>query len=269
VKNPFRDKIVVVTGGASGIGRATAMRFAMAGTKTALLDFDVKTLEKTAGEFAGKGFPVFTRKCDVSDQEEVTAAIEAVIDHYGGIDILFNNAGITQRSSFVATDVSVYRRVMDVNFFGAVYCTRAAINSIIERKGMIIVTSSIAGVAPLIGRTGYCASKHALHGFFETLRCEIADNGAHVMIVCPGFTTTSLQTRALDGDGSVTRHPQSTVGKQYTAESVAEEIFKGALKRKPTLVLSPVGKISCYMVRFVPRFYERIMSKRIKKEIER
>lgn len=269
MKKPFMDKVVVVTGGASGIGRATAEYFAREGAKIALLDMDPAALGRAADDFVESGYPVFTQKCDVSIEKECTSAITDVIGHYGGIDVLFNNAGITQRSPFINTDPSVYRRVMDVNYFGSVYCASAAIESIIERKGMVIVTSSIAGVAPLIGRTGYCASKHALHGFFETLRCELADAGVHVMMVCPGFTTTNLQCRALDGDGSVTRHPQSTVGKQYTAESVAQAIYRGAVKRKSIIVLSAVGKISCYMMRFMPGVYEKVMSRSIKKEIRR
>ncbi len=269
MKKPFMDKVVVVTGGASGIGRATAECFAREGAKLALLDMDTEALGRAAGEFEERGYQVYIKKCDVSIEEECTGAIRDVISNYGGVDVLFNNAGITQRSPFVSTDPSVYRRVMDVNFFGSVYCTSAAIESIMERKGMVIVTSSIAGIAPLIGRTGYCASKHALHGFFESLRCELADDGVHVMMVCPGFTTTSLQSRALGGDGSVTMHPQSTVGKQYAAESVAGAIYRGAVKRKPTIVLSAVGKFSCYMMRFMPGIYEKIMSRSVKKEIQR
>jgi len=122
--------------------------------------------------------------------------------------------------------------VMDVNFFGSLYCTKAAIQSLIERKGTIIVIESIAGITPLLGRTGYCASKHALHGLFSSLRSEIRDTGAHIMLVCPGFVETNLQARALDGNGRVTTHPQSVVGTPTTAERVAESVFQGIAKEQ-------------------------------------
>ena len=154
--------------------------------------------------------------CDVSHQDACTTAIGQVLDHFGGIDVLVTNAGITQRSAFVDTDIAVFEKVMAVNFFGSLYCTKAAIHSLIERKGLIIVNESIAGIAPLLGRTGYSASKHALHGLFTSLRTEIRETGAHVMVVCPGFVETNLQTRAMGGDGRVTQQPQSRVGGQQT-----------------------------------------------------
>jgi short-subunit dehydrogenase len=161
----------------------------------------------------------------------------------------------------------VYRKVMDVNFFGSLYCTAAAMQSLIARKGVIIVIESLAGVAPLLGRSGYCASKHALHGFFTSVRSEVRDAGVHVMIACPGFVKTNLQTRALGGDGEVTRHPQSMVGKPTTAEHVAEAIFKGTLKRKHLLVLTPVGKLTYWLSRLAPVIYERIQARQLRDEL--
>jgi short-subunit dehydrogenase len=179
-----------------------------------------------------------------------------------------NNAGITQRSAFVDTDIAVFERVMAVNFFGALYCTKAAIHSLIRRSGLIIVNESIAGIAPLLGRTGYSASKHALHGLFTSLRTEIRGTGTHVMVVCPGFVETNLQTRALGADGNVTVRPQSRVGGQQTPEKVADIIYKGAIRRKDLLVLTPVGKITWWMSRLVPPLYERIMAKQLKSELD-
>ncbi|MBW2048702.1 MAG: SDR family NAD(P)-dependent oxidoreductase [Deltaproteobacteria bacterium] len=155
-----------------------------------------------------------------------------------------------------------------MNFFGSLYCTKAAIRSIVERKGLIIVNESIAGLAPLLGRTGYSASKHALHGLFTSLRSEIRGSGAHVMIVCPGFVKTNLQARALGGNGQVTKHPQSTVGSQSTPEEAAEAIFRGAMRRKHLLVLTPVGKISYWISRISPILYERMMARQLRSELE-
>ena len=200
----FRNKVVVITGGASGIGLALARRFAQGGAQLALLDMDPSALETAEKEIKALGGRCIGIGCDVSKKENCDAAISRVLRHYGGIDVLINNAGITQRGAFVETDTAVFEKVMAVNFFGSLYCTKAAIESLIERKGLIIVNESIAGIAPLLGRTGYSASKHALNGLFTSLRTELRGTGAHVMIVCPGFVETNLQTRALGGDGNVT-----------------------------------------------------------------
>jgi short-subunit dehydrogenase len=207
--------------------------------------------------------------CDVAREMECEAAIQAITARYGGMDILVNNAGITQRSAFVDTRVAVYRQVMDINFFGSLHCTKYAIASLIERKGSIIIIESLAGVAPLLGRTGYCASKHALHGLFTSLRSELIGSGVHIMIVCPGFVKTRLQTRALGGDGRVTRHPQSTVGRQESPARVADAICRAMLKKKKLLVLSPIGKLTYWLSRLAPSVYERLMARQLKAELDR
>ena len=247
MQNVFKNKVIVITGAASGIGAAVCDRFAKEGACIQLLDRDEEGVTAAADRLRADGVEARGYKCDVSSEDECNKVIAQIIEQCGGIDVLVNNAGITQRSAFVDTAASVYRKVMDVNFFGSLYCTRAAIDSLIERRGMIIVMESLAGVAPLLGRTGYCASKHALHGFFTTLRTEIRDSGVHIMIVCPGFVETNLQTRALGGDGQVTTHPQSVVGKPTSAAEVAADIYAGALARNPLLVLTPVGKLSYWI----------------------
>ena len=264
----FGGKVVVVTGAASGIGLAICERFAKAGALLGLLDMDANRLETAKEMISGHGFQCFSVPCDVSQKDACTTAIGEILEEFGGIDVLVNNAGITQRSAFVDTDIAVFEKVMAVNFFGSLYCTKAAIQSLIERKGLIIVNESIAGIAPLLGRTGYSASKHALHGLFTSLRTEIRETGTHVMVVCPGFVETNLQTRALGGDGNVTHHPQSRVGGQQTPEMVADIIYRGALRRKDQLVLTPVGKLTCWMSRLLPPLYERIMAKQLKSELD-
>ena len=265
----FKNKVVVVTGAASGIGAAICLRFAREGARIGLLDMDAKGVKAASDKLRANGADAVGIRCDVVDEDECTSAMKEIIGRYGGIDVLVNNAGITQRSAFVDTRISVYRRVMEVNFFGSLHCTKAAINSLIERKGIIIVIESLAGITPLLGRTGYCASKHALHGFFTSLRSELRNTGTHIMLVCPGFVETSLQSRALGGDGRVTTHPQSMVGKPVSAESVAGKIYKGAAERKHLLVLTPVGKLTYWIHRFAPRLYERLMARQLKEELLR
>jgi len=260
-------KIVVVTGAASGIGASIARKFARQGAGLGLLDIDEKGVETMAAEFGRAGIEAVPVKCDVSEEADCMAAVGKIINHFGGADILVNNAGITQRSAFVDTRSSVFRKVMDVNFFGALHCTKAAIDSLIERKGIIVVIESIAGIAPLLGRSGYCASKHALHGLFTSLRAEIRSSGVHVMIVCPGFVETNLQTRALGSDGLITTHPQSRVGKQASPEQVADAVYRGVIKRKHLIILSPVGKLTYWLNRLAPILYERLMARKLKDEI--
>jgi NAD(P)-dependent dehydrogenase (short-subunit alcohol dehydrogenase family) len=269
MSSEFKDKIVVVTGAASGIGAAVCDRFAREGASLMLLDRDEAGVKAVVDRLRADGVDARGFKCNVACEDECRAAIEQIIEHRGGIDVLVNNAGITQRSAFVDTEISVYRKVMDVNFFGSLNCTKAAIDSLIDRKGMIIVIESLAGVAPLLGRTGYCASKHALHGLFTTLRSELKTTGVHIMLVCPGFVETNLQTRALGGDGQVTIHPQSVVGKPTSAARVAADIYAGAVARKPMLVLTPVGKLSYWINRLAPRLYERIMARQVRDELIR
>lgn len=270
MKTPgFEKKVVAVTGGASGIGAAICRRFAQAGAHIALLDLDGEGAECLARELEGRGARALGLRCDVSREEECSDAIGTILRSFGGIDVLVNNAGITQRSAFVDTQIGVYRRVMDVNFFGSLCCTKAAIASLVERRGLVIVIESIAGVAPLLGRSGYCASKHALHGLFTTLRAELRGAGVGVIIVCPGFVRTNLQSRALGGDGRVTAHPQSTVGKQISPEEVAEAVYRGARRRKGLILLTPVGILTYWLSRIAPLVYERLMARHLRAELRR
>ena len=265
----FQNKVAVVTGGASGIGLAISRIFGMAGASVAIIDFDKNGMEKTVKELNAEGIHCLGYFCDVADFEMCGQTMKKIIADFGGIDFLFNNAGITQRSPFLQTAVSVYRKVMDIDFFASVQCAKAAIECLIERKGMIIVTSSIAGFAPIAGRSGYSAAKHALHGFYGVLRSELKEKGVDILIVCPGFTETNLQTRALDGDGTVTKHPQSTTGKVSTPADVASEIFKAVMKREKLLVLSTVGKISYILTRIAPGLFDYIQLKQLRSELER
>jgi NAD(P)-dependent dehydrogenase (short-subunit alcohol dehydrogenase family) len=268
-RREFAGRVVAVTGGASGLGAAFARRFARAGAKLALLDLDGAAAQRTATELEAAGAECLAVACDVSDEASAREAIAAVTRRFGGLDVLVNNAGITHRSAFAETGLDVYRRVLGVNFFGPLHCTKAALASLVERRGLVVVVSSIAGVAPLYGRTGYAASKHALHGLFGSLRAELAPAGVDVLIVCPGFTATNLSKAALDADGSVTRHPQSTVGRIATPESVADAVFDAAARGRRLLVLSAAGRAAYLLNRLWPALYERLMARSLRRELER
>ncbi|MBT8351887.1 MAG: SDR family oxidoreductase [Deltaproteobacteria bacterium] len=263
----FKNKVVVITGGASGIGLATALEFSKYGAKIALLDMDEQALESCKSLFNKSAHDCMELFCDVTHEDACKNAIKEVLQRHGKIDILFNNAGITQRGVFLNTKTEVFKRVMDVNFYGSLYCTKAALGSLIEQKGQIIVNESVAGVAPLVGRTGYSASKHALHGLFTSLRCELRHKGVHVMIVCPGFIKTNLQLRALDSNGNIATHKQTRIGKQSAPKEAAIKIVKQAARKNDMVVLTGMGKMGYVISRLAPKLYERIMTYQFKQEL--
>ncbi len=260
----FERKVVLISGACAGIGRALALRFAHAGARLVLLDLEQQALDSLVQHLAehhtGEALGLC---CDVADAEAVRHAVTLAIDHFGGIDVLVNNAGVTHRSTFAETDLAVFQRVMAVNYFGALHCTHAALSSLIERRGQIIVMSSLSGFAPLLYRSAYNASKHALHGLFETLRYEIRGSGVNVMLVCPGFTATDLRKNALVGDGSRAPQPPLAMGKVASPQDVAEAIYHAALKRRRLLVLSNVDWRARVLARFFPRLFERALLPRL------
>ncbi|PAU89601.1 short chain dehydrogenase [Pseudomonas sp. WN033] len=256
----FHNKVVVITGGCAGIGRALALRFAHAGARIAILDIQDETLVAFRQQLMDKlNAEVLALHCDVADEAQCEQAICQVIEHFGGIDVLINNAGITHRSAFAETELTVFRRVMAVNYFGALHCTRYALASLVERQGQVIVLSSLSGFAPLLYRSAYNASKHALHGLFETLRMEVREQGVNVMLVSPGFTATDIRKNALVGDGSISQQVINTPFKVASPTDVADDIYHGALKRKRLLVLSNVDWRARLVARLFPRLFERWM----------
>lgn len=260
---------VIVTGGAGGIGTALARRFGIEGARIALLDRDRQALDDTVKALTDSGVDAKGYACDVTDRGQCETAVNVAVEDLGGLDVLMNNAGITHISLFKKTDPSVIERVMAVNFFGSLYCTHAAIPSLLESKGRICVTSSISGFAPLLGRTGYCASKYALHGLFETIRTELVDDGVSVTMACPIFTESNLHQGTLDGEGAIAGYARSKTGRMYTADEVADGMYRATIQRKRLIVFSGQGKLSYWLSRVAPALYDRGMRKRFKVELRR
>jgi len=260
----FAGKTVIVTGAAGGLGRALCLRFAAAGARIVALDRDAAVLQ---GLTFPDGVDAIRLGCDVSNEADCLDAMAEARRAFGGIDVLINNAGITHRSAFAHTESAVIRHVMEVNFFGALHCTHAALSDLVARRGMVIAISSVAGFAPLIARTGYAASKHALHGFFDSLRSEVEPAGVKVLLVCPSFIQTGIEKNALAGDGGPARHPQAIVGMRATPEAMAERIFQAASREQRMLLPDRVSRLSWWVSRLAPRLYERLMVRKLGKEM--
>ncbi|MEN8238365.1 MAG: SDR family oxidoreductase [Actinomycetota bacterium] len=264
-KRDLSGASVLITGAAGGLGRSLARRFAMSGARLALLDVDGDRLGSASAEFPD----AVVLAADLVDPEACVYAVDRVVESHGGIDVLINNAGVTHRSAFIDTDPAVIRRVMEVNYLGSVNITSAALPSLVERSGAIGVISSVAGFAPVLGRTGYAGSKHALHGLFSTLRAELRPSGVDVTIIAPTFVDTDMQQRALGGDGTVTSHPQSRVGRQVDSAAVANDVFRAIERRRRFVAIGGIGHVSHALATLAPRIYERLMVRSLRSELDR
>ncbi len=266
-KRDLSGRTVVVTGGAGGIGRALAHAFGAEGGRTALLDLPSSPLDEACDQLARAGIEAVACPCDITDPEQVSTTIARVHEALGRVDVLINNAGVTHRSAFADTRPEVFRRVMEVNLFGSLHVTRACLDDLIARRGLIITVSSIAGVAPLYGRTGYAASKHALHGLFESLGAELADHGVGVLMVCPSFVESGLEASTLGADGERIDRPRSKVGNLRQPDEVAAAVVKAARSGRRRLVLTPVGKTSALLSFAAPGLYQRLMIRSLRSEL--
>ena len=267
-RRDFVGKVVVITGAAGGLGRALAGAFAGAGARIAALDRDAAGVEALAAELRAEGRQALGLACDVTDAGACARAMDEVMRSWGQIDVLINNAGISHRSAYRRTDPAVTRRVMEVNFFGSVHCTRAALDALLAARGLVIVISSVAGFAPLIARTGYAAAKHALHGFFDSLRVELADDGVGVLLVCPSFIATGIDRNALGGDGAPARHAQQIVGVRALADDVAADILHAARSGRQLLLPGRMAKLAWWVSRLFPGYYARAMVRRLRGEMD-
>jgi NAD(P)-dependent dehydrogenase (short-subunit alcohol dehydrogenase family) len=268
-RRDYRDRTVVISGAAGGLGRALSLRFGLLGAKVGIIDQEKEALGRLSRELTARGINNTPVTLDITKEKACGRALDSISRKLGGLYVLVNNAGITHRSAFVKTGSQVFRRVMDVNFFGSLYLTRAALPYLIASKGQIIVISSIAGFAPLLGRPGYAASKHALQGLFSSLRPELSSYGITVTIVCPGFTKTGINKNALDWDGSRTVHPQSTLGKVADPWETAGVIINGAINNRPLVIHSTIGRITYLMMKIAPWLYERMMPRLLRFELDR
>lgn len=255
----FSNKVVVITGGSDGIGKALVEDLLKQNAYVATCGRNHDKLYELESAHAGKHLLTYT--ADVSKEQDCKNFIDIVIQRFGKIDILINNAGISMRAEFEETDIETIKRVMDINFWGTVYCSKLALPYIKQAQGTIVAVSSIAAYRGLPGRTGYTASKAAVNGFMEVLRTELLHSGVNVMWVCPGFTTSNIRNVALNKDGKPQGETTMDEGKMMSAAECAMHILHAIEKRKRTLVLTFTGKRAIFMNRFFPKLADTMVYK--------
>lgn len=256
--------LAAVFGGGGAIGLGIARAYARRGYRLALLDYDPQRLAAAAGQFSDStGYA-----CDITNEANLAAAVERLQADHGRLDDLVHAAGLTHVSPFAETDPAVIRRVMEVNFIGVANVTRLCLPDLRNTRGRIVVLSSVCGFAPLVGRTGYCASKYALHGLFEALRCEERRYGVSVTMVCPSFVDSDFAARGLAGDGAVLAHARTTTGEMLAPDALGEATVRAAIRRRKLLVASRQGKLAYWISRFAPGLYQQMMARRFQKILE-
>jgi NAD(P)-dependent dehydrogenase (short-subunit alcohol dehydrogenase family) len=268
-RRDLKGKVILISGAAGGLGKALCLRYATAGSRIAATDLDATRLAALIIALQKMGAQALALPGDITDPEACKAAVAATLSHFGTLDGLINNAGISHRSLLRATQPEVIRSVMEVNFFGALNLTHAALPHITAQRGFIAAISSVAGFSPLIGRTGYAASKHALHGFFESLRSEVENDGVSVTLVCPSFISTGIGAAALDGQGDNSAgKPRLTSGGESSAEDIAERIFEAIAENYRLLLPDRTARLAWWISRLTPAFYARTMKRRLGAEFQ-
>lgn len=261
----FNNKVIAITGASSGIGEALAKEFSSRGAKIAMCARNIEKLAIISQQLDNESF--YTA-ADVTKEDDCREFVEKSVAKFGRIDILICNAGISMRALFDDVDLNVLKRLMDVNFWGTVYCTKYALPYVQQSQGSIVAISSVAGLHGLPARTGYSASKYAIHGFMETIRIENMKKGVHVMIAAPGFTNTNVRLSALTSNGSSQGETPLDEAKLMSAEEVARRIAKGIKKRKRMVLMEFNGRATSFIKKFCPSLLDKLFYSHMAKELD-
>ncbi len=265
----LKDKVILITGASSGIGKSLAEEFASRGANVVLGARQyVKLCEISDNIIKKYNVKSLAIQLDVTNEEDCRNFVNQALYSMGKIDVLVNNAGISMRALFNDLDLKVLRQIMDINFWGTVYCTKYALPELLKVKGSVVGVSSIAGYKGLPGRTGYSASKFAMNGFLESLRVENLKTGLHVMTACPGFTASNIRNVALNKDAVSQGETSMDEGKMMTSEEVAKIIADGLGKRKRELVMTGQGKLTVFLQKFIPALLDKLVYNVFAKEKE-
>lgn len=256
----FENKVVWITGASSGIGEATAYQFAKEGAKLILSARREDELLRVKQNTGLPSHQVFILPIDIENIEKISEKAKQAIQHFGKIDVLFNNAGISQRGSVLDTDISVYQKIFNLNFFGVIALTKAVLPFMKQQKsGQIAVTSSVSGKLATPMRSGYCASKHALHGFFDALRSEIYQDNISVTLICPGYIHTNISYNAVAADGSKFGKMDENQANGMSPEECASRIVEAIYKKRDEVYMGGKEVLGVYLKRFFPRILSKLL----------
>ncbi|HKL33933.1 MAG TPA: SDR family oxidoreductase [Tangfeifania sp.] len=253
----MQKKVVIITGASSGIGKALAEKYAAEGWNLVLAARRDERLQELKEKLARA--EVLTVKTDVTVEGDCKNLVEKAVEKFGKIDVLINNAGISMRALFNNTEMEVLHRLMNVNYWGTVNCTKYAMPHLLKQKGSLVGVISVGGYIGLPGRAGYSASKFAVRGFLETLRIENLKTGLHVLVAAPGFTASEIRKSALTANGDKQGETPRNENKMMSAEACAVHIFRAVEKRKRQLILTFLeGKFTVFLSKIMPRFLDRM-----------
>jgi len=260
----FNNKVVIITGASEGIGRALSLKFAEQRAKVIISARNEKRLNELKIEIESSGASALVVPTDVTDKNACKNLIKSAIEEYGQIDVLVNNAGRTMWTSFEdIEDLSIFKQIMDLNYLGCVYCTYFALKYLKKSKGQIVGVSSVSGLNGVPSRTAYAASKHAMFGFFDSLRIELQDTGVSVTMIAPDFVLSEIHKRALDGSGNSLGKSPMQESKIMTADECSLLIMNAIEKRDRILITSLRGKLGRWMKLILPSVVDKIAAKAI------
>lgn len=262
----FRDKVIVITGASSGIGQGLTLRLAGLGASLALAGRDAIALETVRTECEQRGSKAIAVPMDVAEQTQCQEMMRKTVEQFGQIDILVNNAGITMWAPFEeVSDLSIFEQIIQVNYLGSLYCTHYALPYLKQSKGQIVAISSLSGKTGVPLRSGYAASKHAVTGFFESLRIEMAPSNVDVTIIYPSFVATQTHKRAFGGDGKSLGQSPVQAKDVMSVDECVDQILPAIQKRKRELIMTLRGRVGQWIKLIAPELVDNIARNAIEK----
>ena len=261
---PYGGKTIVVTGASQGIGKALALALASQKARLALAARDEAALAEVADACRTRGADALVVPTDVTRPAECERLVAATVERFGGVDVLVNNAGASMWARFdEVQDLSVYESLMRVNYLSCVYLTHAALPHLVKSRGQIVAVASLAGLTGVPTRSGYAASKHAVFGFFDSLRIELAGSGVSVTVVAPDFVVSEIHRRSIGPDGRPLGGSPMQEAKIMTAEECAQRILAAMTARRRLAILSWRGRIGRFVRLVAPGLIDRVAARAV------
>ena len=263
----FRGKHVLITGASTGIGRELAVALARRGARLTVAARGRAALDETVRQIVAAGADALALPTDVTDPAACGRLVEQAVARFGGLDVLVNNAGISMWARFdEVTDLSIYEQLMRVNYLGAVYCTHHALPHVTKARGLLVAVSSLTGKMGVPTRTGYAASKHALQGFFDSLRIELEGSGVDVLVVSPGFVATEVRAHAFGADGKpLGASPRREDRETMPLEECVDLMVAAMERRRRELVMTRMARLGLALKLVAPSLVDRMTAAAIKK----